>query len=339
MRLHLFNPENDLALGAGCKHYTPPPRVVSLHRAGALMPVWWAGDDDFILAPSVVSEDLEFVRRRYGLQPQVGNSGVPSPWGWSLDARRQFAEAGVGGDRLPSVTEVDRMRSLSHRRTSGEILSALGEPVSAGREVTDAAVVMEMSTGPLFLKSPWSCSGRGVFSSRGLSARVLHDRAQGIINRQGSVMVEKEYDRVRDFAALFESGSGRVRHVGWSVFETGGQGAYTGNLVAPQGMLRGMIGCDVDVERICEILTEIIAPHYTGPLGIDMMIYRDSDGREALHPCVELNLRMTMGFVAMAIEKRLCAPHPLIVGWEYGDHAGTPLLLPKDGFALTLRER
>lgn len=339
MRLHLFNPENDLALGAGCKHYTPPPRVVSLHRAGALMPVWWAGSDDEILAPSATEEELEFVRSHYGLSPRVGNVGEPSPWGWSLDARRQFAEAGVGEDMLPSVESVEKMRSLSHRRTSVEILSALGIPEVAGVEVTDGSVMMEMSSGPLFLKSPWSCSGRGVFSSRGLPREVLRDRVEGIIRRQGSVMVENEYERVKDFAALFESRDGRVTHVGWSVFETGGQGAYAGNLVARQEVLRGMIGCDVNTDRISDILTEIVAPYYTGPLGIDMMIYRDHSGRECLHPCIELNLRRTMGFVAMDIEERLSPERPVIVGWEYGTLTGTPLLLPREGFALTLRER
>ena len=49
--LHLFNPENDLALALGCRHYTPPPHAVAIHNAGALLPMWWAEKEDRVIAP------------------------------------------------------------------------------------------------------------------------------------------------------------------------------------------------------------------------------------------------------------------------------------------------
>ena len=47
-----------------------------------------------------------------------------------------------------------------------------------------------------------------------------------------------------------------------------------------------------------------IAPHYDGYLGIDMMLYWDENGKIALNPCVEVNLRMTMGMVTAAMGSR-----------------------------------
>ena len=43
-----------------------------------------------------------------------------------------------------------------------------------------------------------------------------------------------------------------------------------------------------------------IAPHYDGPLGIDMIITTD----HRLHPLIEINLRTTMGMAALLIERK-----------------------------------
>ncbi len=51
-------------------------------------------------------------------------------------------------------------------------------------------------------------------------------------------------------------------------------------------------------------LDAVIAPHYTGPLGVDMMVARTGGGERFVMPCVEVNLRYTMGFVAMAVARR-----------------------------------
>ena len=42
---------------------------------------------------------------------------------------------------------------------------------------------------------------------------------------------------------------------------------------------------------------------YQGPLGVDMMVVEENGCRKA-HPCVEVNVRRTMGWVALAIAQR-----------------------------------
>ena len=42
---------------------------------------------------------------------------------------------------------------------------------------------------------------------------------------------------------------------------------------------------------------------YRGPLGVDMMVV-DVDGMRAVHPCVEVNVRRTMGMVAVDVARR-----------------------------------
>jgi hypothetical protein len=56
-----------------------------------------------------------------------------------------------------------------------------------------------------------------------------------------------------------------------------------------------------------KITTSLGLGDYRGPFGVDMMIVRGDgiekteDGNCLLHPCVEINLRRTMGHVALAI--------------------------------------
>ncbi|MDE6394832.1 MAG: hypothetical protein K2K77_05765 [Duncaniella sp.] len=353
-KIHLFNPEIDLALGLGCRHYTPPPHAAALHRAGALLPAWWARPEDTILAPSpTADDDARWIMEQYGLHVNpvtvADNSFTPAPWGWSADARRQFSDAGVGARSLPDDGTLDRMRNLSHRRTSVEILTRLGREDLPVMELTvpDEAVRFEAEYPGSYYKSPWSCSGRGVFCARGLSEKVLHEKCAGIIHRQGSVMAERGYDKVSEFGALFDSHDGGVRFIGLSMFVTEPRGAYTGNIVASQSYFQDRIdslglthALGDAISGLETILTDIAGHVYTGPLGVDMMAYRDTDGGIRLHPCIELNLRMTMGIAAMHVAGHLCPSRPMLMGWRRGAPADGDVLLlpPREGFALTIHD-
>lgn len=291
------------------------------------MPELWAGPTDAILAPGQRTFDPEAVTSC-------------SPWGWSLDARRQFLLAGVRPEVLPTEEAIARMRLLSHRRSSVTLLTLMGLPELAAREVTDPAEVeaAEATTPGVWLKSPWSCSGRGVLCASSLPPGALRERAAGIIHRQGSVMVERGLAGKRlDFAALFTAHpGGDVEFEGWSVFRAEGRGAYCGNMVAPQHELLSTIlatGHDPRpfIAPLNSALSRLIKGDYTGPLGIDMMVH---DG--GIHPCIELNLRRTMGTVALALAAR---GRRGLLAWEHtAAPSGRPLLPPAEGFALTLTE-
>lgn len=352
-KLHLFNPENDLALGLGCRHYTPPPHAAALHRAGALLPAWWAESGDAILASApTVAEDARWLEDRYGLpvNPTAGSiqDTIPSPWGWSEDARRQFSDVGMADDLLPNDSTLDRLRKLSHRRTSIEMLTGLGRDELTVKEIIDPAeaVRFESQQPGGYYKSPWSCSGRGVFCALGLSEKVLYEKCAGIIHRQGSVMAERGYDKVSEFGALFDSHYGCVRFIGLSMFVTEPRGAYTGNIVAPQSYFHERIyelglalNLSETVVRLERILTDLVGDVYNGPLGVDMMAYRDAGGDIHLHPCIELNLRMTMGIVAMNVARYLNPSRPMLMCWRRGappTDGDTLLLPPREGFALVM---
>ncbi|MDE6269973.1 MAG: hypothetical protein K2M12_03850 [Muribaculaceae bacterium] len=333
-KLWLYFPENDLALAAGTAVYTPPPAAYSLHRAGEMLPLWMASPGDRIVCGGVNERWLEETCARFGIRnvdvyDHRAGDLIPAPWGWSEASRRAFEDAGFPADRLPDAAYLEHLRQLSHRRTAAEVAARLQRKLSF--PITPPACEAEGlgrveafldATGNVIAKSPWSSTGRGLVRSRHMPRAAFLQQTAGIIRRQGSVMLEREYDRVLDFAMLFEAdGKGCVSFCGLSLFTTTGRGAYSGNLVAPAQTVRERIAARTGADRLDAVqkaLTEVLPAvlgSYAGPLGVDMLL--TSDG--TLDACVEVNLRYTMGFVALSLEKYLAGsaegrlevlPHP-----------------------------
>ena len=156
-----------------------------------------------------------------------------------------------------------------------------------------------------------SSSGRGI---RYVDAAHFTENVERWLRRllaqQGSVMVEPYYQKVKDFGMEFTAlPDGTVRYEGLSLFHTV-NGAYTGNILATESVKRRMISRYVSEELLDAVREKIMSMPdlrgYSGPFGIDMMVVSDCrDGVASrtrqflLHPCVEINLRRTMGHVAL----------------------------------------
>ena len=103
--------------------------------------------------------------------------------------------------------------------------------------------------------------------------------------------------------------NGKAAFLGVSVFEASGRGKYHRNIEAGQLSLWNMIGVLTPevIEKQRHALQSVIGSDYDGPLGIDMLV--TSAG--TLHPCVELNLRHTMGSILIhPDDKSLVAKYP-----------------------------
>lgn len=315
--LWLFNPENDLALASGKRHFTPPKGALAVSRGGELLPLWWAEHGDAVLAGDGAVRHAERLREQFALPAEVvelRSEGVLKgmPWGWSHDAVRRLTDGGADRRLMPSDEMIDAHRMLSHRRTARRLLAALGEPEELlpveAFSSAEAREAIACFGGDAYIKQPWSGSGRGVFRTQRLPQALIDRYLEGFIRSQGSVIVEKTRNRTGDFAMLFQaSESGCVNFAGLSSFIAGPSGAYGGNLVAPQSVIADRIGLPVmhlvaDLERE---LAAIIAGRYVGWIGVDMMTVEDGEGQQTVMPCVEINFRMTMGVAAMLINRRL----------------------------------
>ena len=178
----------------------------------------------------------------------------------------------------------------------------------------------------IVIKAPWSSSGRGVRFVDGEMSSYHEGWLRNVIQHQGSVIVEPYYAKVKDFGMEFYSdGVGHVNYLGLSLFHTK-NGAYTGNIIASEEEKQEMISRYISIDLISIIRDKIqtcfgnLAGRYRGPFGIDMMVVRRDDGGGfLLHPCVEINLRRTMGHVAINLTER-CSGLPKLMKMEYNSN-------------------
>lgn len=343
----LYNPENDLALASGLAHYTPPRQAQIMRRDGAMLPLWYGRPGDCVIASGVNAGWLSVMCATFGIEVRMFDGDTrglrPSPWGWSEPVSGFFERLGFPPQSLPDEFTLGGIRNLSHRATSRDIaldlVSRLDFAVTAPAVcVTDEFEAMHVieALGDVIIKTPWSNAGRGIIPGSAAMLDSLIPRLRSIIKRYGSVMIEPRHRRALDFAMLYESRPEGMRYVGLSVFDTDANGAYLGNLVADDSRLTELITRYIPHEHLEAVsrelavtLHKIIGDTYLGPLGVDMLIAEVTIGdntasdREGvasgenthgdgtayiLDPCVELNLRMTMGHVAHRLAEQYVAP-------------------------------
>lgn len=324
--LYVFNPDNDLALANWDANYMPPESARRMAADLALLPAWYAGGGG-VLAPSAYN--LAFLREaqdRFSLPVKLvteaedlSSFDVVTPWGWNLALRKKLLGLGLAEDALPSVERLEELRRASHRRQAVEVLSRLrlggsfcGESVWMSR-LSDCRAFVE-SREAAVLKAPWSGSGKGLYWCKGVFTPHIEQWCARLIERQGGVAGEPVYNKVEDFAMeFFIDGAGKTVFAGYSLFRTGGSGAYEGNVLLPDEEIERRLAAYVpreELRRLQTVLAEQLAVRfgsvYKGYLGVDMMICRVGQGH-GLHPCVEINLRMNMGVVSRLLYDRFVA--------------------------------
>lgn len=291
----------------------------------------WAAADDFILRlPSDGSlRGAVLCRAADGVECAAERFDWAcveriEPWGWDRHIAGVLQKLGAPAHLLPTAGTLDAIRLLSSRETAVRVLETLRQPPFVSRWCTDETTILaaiEAYGGAAILKQPWSCSGRGVWrctTTEWAADGAASKRARKTLREQGAVEVEPVYECLADFAMEFwadksaattDKGRARVRYEGLSFFETHDGGAYAGNVVAPQDELRrrlenlapphlldaaGRLPLEVLAERLCSVLADVLGDAYSGPLGVDMMLTPNG-----IHPCIEVNLRNTMGRVAL----------------------------------------
>ena len=302
MILGLFNPENDLALANGLATYVAPRSIRKMNEDLFELPRLW-----------ILGDALRcFKTHRTYTEGEIARCEV---WGWSLHARRKLLEAGISSLLLPSEEMIDQMRLWSHRAHTIEVLTYLQEngypytvPVMPLRATTVDEVDAFVERYPqAVMKQPWSSSGKGLLWAHKITPALRQAWVSQTIRKMGDVMCEPRYEKVFDLAMGFHvDTSGKVEAKGYSMFLTDDRGVYLGNALLSDQAILDYAGRHVDVQQLHvlqqylhQFFTERIAHFHRGYLGVDLMICQEGGtGTYFLHPCVEVNLRMTMGLLA-----------------------------------------
>ena len=345
-RLHCFNPENETAVGAGTANYTPNATARRMAEDLEILPIWYASDGDAVWTTDSKGANQFLDSLPLFLRPNVrlltadalchmpadpDGPLLATPWGLSPHVLARFDRLRQRGAPLSIPVWSDDLRALTHRQTAarclGEVLRRMPElpdiePPTFCTGFADIADYMARRRPPFLLKTPFSCSGRGLLHMDGDAMSAQEEQwIAGALRRWGAVSIERRLDKTSDFALEFYSdGRGRITYAGLSVFDTQPRGAFSrARLGSPDrlrshlpDMLRGPLFDRLRV-AVSEVLSAVIGCTYSGFLGVDMLAYRLPGGAEAVHPFIELNLRYTMGLVAASLSRRLV--HPDAAGW------------------------
>ena len=334
MKLHIFNPEHDLALAANQTNYTAPHAGRQLRKDLSFLPALWADEGDFVLVDDIddaydkvrhlggvaetsIYNKVEFITPLQLQEVFRTTMSVDSihPWGWDKALVAKLKSIGCPEIMLPTPHTLEEIRTVSSRRWAATHLQTDVDYIESVEALRKAI----LRKGKAVVKAPWSSSGRGVRYVSVENEACAADKtlvggadfesilkwAANIIKHQGGVTVEPYYNKVMDFGMEFEVKNGKVLYRGLSLFETI-KGAYSGNILATEEEKEEMLACYVsrqELEAIRQNLIGKIEPAvrniYSGAFGIDMMVCYDEEGKTFVNPCVELNLRRTMGHVAL----------------------------------------
>lgn len=335
--LHYFNPGHETAVLNGSPYYMSSANVLCMQKELAFLPAWYAAPHDYVLVETLPPPHfLNNISKQVGIEvtpltrKDISHSGnlLPScniqPWGVSPQSLHVYEQLCVeSGWNLAIPEWDDAYTRLCSRQTAAiclrSLLNVLPEadktivPRFRSSLETVEAVIQNCTT-PLVLKAPYSSSGRGLRWI--LNNRLTTSDCQwvsGILKKQGSISIEPALNKKIDFAMeFFSSGTGSIRYEGLSLFITGEQGTYTGNFLGSQSSIEqqitNLIGQDLldEVrESLTFVLQDVYSQQYTGYLGVDMMVYEDVNKKHCIHPCVEINMRYTMGLVALRISKQI----------------------------------
>ena len=283
-QIYIFNPEHDLCIANGDENFVPPRSAMGFAK------------ENIDLTKSLKRPNKQ--RRQI------------IPWGWNHSLKKRLINEGVDPATLPSEEELQFLRTHSRREFALDVHSRLsyGDSQVIGPDYRIVATnVSEIesfisSNGSAVLKSPLSGSGKGIRFVREKLSESDEGWCRRTLDKQGSVVVERRFEIIKECAMLFECHHEGIDFIGYSLFESR-NGAYSKNILASnediEDIIAGYISRDTLIairEDLTAILADTLVGHYEGFLGIDQIICQP--GSPAFIPVSEINLRMTMGLIA-----------------------------------------
>ena len=347
--IHYFNPGHETAVLNASKHYYPPAHVAKMQADLAFLPAGYASEGDGVFMETPLPDDFicscELLKLSvkpltpadFAVNRGILQDSAIDLWGISPQSVHFFEKLSKEGNfsfTIPPWKE--EFRFLGSRFASQKILAGLLNCITGLEQeilpcfVPDIEMIERQAAQShklLLIKSPYSSSGRGlVWLPPGRLAQSERQILNGMLKKQKQVSIEKVLDKCLDFSMQFEiTQQGEVQFLGYSIFQTNAKGAYEKSLLDNQEHLEKQITHWIAPNllwQVRKVLTEKIqemyAPYYSGAVGVDMLIY-SSNNSYRLHPCVEINMRKSMGYLAIRLTEKYLHPDSqgeLVVGYN-----------------------
>ena len=283
-QIYIFNPEHDLCVANGDENFVPPRSAVGFAKENT---------------------DLsELLKRPNKQRRQI------IPWGWNHSLKKRLINEGIDPATLPSEEELQFIRTHSRREFALDVHSRLSRMHSQiikpdyriiAKSINEIEIFIS-TNGSAVLKSALSGSGKGIRFVRERLSESDEGWCRKTLYKQGSVIVERRFEIIKECAMLFECHHEGIDFIGYSLFESR-NGAYSKNILASnediEDIIAGYIPRETLIavrEDLTAILADTLVGHYEGFLGVDQMICQAAS--HVFIPVSEINLRMTMGLIA-----------------------------------------
>ncbi len=336
--VHWFNPNAESYVAAavtGCP-FQPNKMQSAMERDLEMLSLAWCRRDDILLMREHPgNEHLAYLQRAGFHLPEVLEKdelterklGGLRPWAWSPDATATLQPYARNiSSNLPWQWRENTPSLWFSKEIGIHFSEALGVTDGCGvfcRDIDSAthAVEQRLKQGDdVLLKAAYACAGRG--HCRVKPGDTYIPWLENTLDTHGGVAIEPWLDRVLDFSALYEVNavakgnhpSDTVKLIGMTRIENDSSGRFLASIVHP----KWSTGLDPEVsaflfrdagvndwyrKRIPALIPKLL-PGYSGPVGVDAMVFRRPDGSLALRHIIELNVRMTMGRVALELHQK-----------------------------------
>ncbi|GAB1453547.1 hypothetical protein MASR2M47_36030 [Draconibacterium sp.] len=340
--LYLFNPTSDYAVANQNANWQPKQILQKMEADLSTLPMFFGGKNDYILVDGIPSLEFiaslqaletdipNFVLKK-GLpqNPEIINlqKNKLLPWGWSPAAHKllyllkescsnEFKKSQVYNWK-PEHREIASrkfalgiLKQLQSTLKPELILPAEHTPIICTTQADFETALKKW--GKVMVKAPWSSSGRGL---QPITKTPVHpkvwEKLMATVKEQGFALAEPLLNKALDLALLFELKKGKVEYLGTSYFYTNNKGQYEGNYLnrLPDSIEKRILDfADYIVGQIRQPIINALensemAIFYEGVFGVDTLIYFDEDNKLKINPCLEINVRHTMGLLALRLEK------------------------------------
>ena len=285
-QFQVFNPEHDMALANGDKHFIAPKNIREMARD---------------LTPLL----------------EVMQCTHPLVWGWDAVITEQLRRQGIPTNELPSEAALAALRTHSERKMAHQMLHTFRTDKPDGPYAGESILVHTLEEirsyaaqhGHIVLKDPLSSSGKGLrhvnlnededenedenrHQDSSPSLKKIKNWAEALLHRHGYITAEPYYNKVQDFAMEFYVQNGQCRFIGYSLFNTNDHGRYEESILMKderiEELLEQYIPCAALHEVrdwVIEHITSIVPSEWNSqkfPLyfGIDMMVVKTTDNRQ-----------------------------------------------------------
>ena len=339
--IYYYNPTCEYAVGNANENWQPNRLLQKLEDDLSQLPLFFASKNDYIILKKLPSisyiESLktlgipvpEFILKT---QLSINNFedieiGYLKPWGWSPVTHKFLSSLKSNCSpafiKSPVYNWMPEHRNLVSREFALNVLKALLKENRTVEFIPDHLIpkvcrskpeIEEVihAWGKIMVKAPWSSSGRGL---QPITKTPVHQKVWekiiGMIKEQGFVIAEPLLNKALDLSIQFQVSAGKISSLGTSYFFTNSKGQYEGNWLnglpdSVENEVKQFAGSIIDLatKSLSKILKlSDLAKYYEGEFGVDMLIYRNNEEKLCINPCLEINVRHTMGLLSICLEK------------------------------------